>query len=480
MWGNTPSRNMVSPERGLPARFDPGAGLHVRWTAKLGTESHSSPVVANGRVLIGTNNGDPKDPRHQGDRGVLMCLDEKDGRLLWQLVVPKRDEDRFYDWPNSGMSSPATVEGERVYMMSNRGEAMCLDLRGLANGNDGPYKDEAAHMAPKGVTPWELGPLDADILWIYSLVEQGGIWPHDAAHTSFLIRGPHLYLNSGNGVDNTHKAIRRPDAPSLVVLDKATGRLLACDDEHIGPRVFHNTWSAPSTGVVGGRELIFFAGGDGVVYAFEPVPLDAAVPADQDPAKAPKLKRVWKFDLDPTGPKENVHRYNSNRKESPSDVFGMPVFFKNQIYVAGGGDIWWGKNEAWLQCIDATKPGGDITTNGLVWKYPLEKHVMATPAVTDDLVYITDCGYLIHCVDRLTGKRVWTQETKGELWASPVVADGKVYVGTRRGDFWVMRAGREKEVLRTVELGAPISATVAAANGTLYVATMDRLYAFGE
>jgi outer membrane protein assembly factor BamB len=57
------------------------------------------------------------------------------------------------------------------------------------------------------------------------------------------------------------------------------------------------------------------------------------------------------------------------------------------------------------------------------------------------------------------------------------VADGKVYVGTRRGDFWVFAAGREKRVLSMVELGAPISATATAANGTLYVSTMTHLYA---
>jgi outer membrane protein assembly factor BamB len=57
------------------------------------------------------------------------------------------------------------------------------------------------------------------------------------------------------------------------------------------------------------------------------------------------------------------------------------------------------------------------------------------------------------------------------------VADGKVFVGTRRGDFWVFAASREKKLLSTVELGAPLSATATAANGTLYVSTMTHLYA---
>jgi outer membrane protein assembly factor BamB len=105
-------------------------------------------VVAGGRVYIGTNNNRPRDAKHRGDRGVLLCLDETDGRLLWQLVVPKRSEDPYFDWPSSGISSPATVEDDRVYIVSNRGEVLCLDARGLSNGNDGPFRDEGRHMTP--------------------------------------------------------------------------------------------------------------------------------------------------------------------------------------------------------------------------------------------------------------------------------------------------------------------------------------------
>jgi len=144
--------------------------------------------------------------------------------------------------------------------------------------------------------------------------------------------------------------------------------------------------------------------------------------------------------------------------------------------VAGGGDLFWGKNEAWLKCIDATKTG-DVTTNGLVWSYPLEKHVLSTPAVYDGLVFIADCGRKFHCLDAENGRSHWTHDIKGEVWASPLVADGKVYLGTRSGDFYVFAARAEKNVLGTLSLGSPISATVTPANGALYVATMDRLYA---
>src|SRR5512141_3155392 len=74
-WGQAWSRNMVSGEQGSPESFDPQSGRNIQWSAELGTETHSSPVVAGGRVYIGTNNGHPRDPAQHGDRGVLMCFD---------------------------------------------------------------------------------------------------------------------------------------------------------------------------------------------------------------------------------------------------------------------------------------------------------------------------------------------------------------------------------------------------------------------
>ena len=135
-----------------------------------------------------------------------------------------------------------------------------------------------------------------------------------------------------------------------------------------------------------------------------------------------------------------------------------------------------GQERTWLNCLDATRTG-DITTSGLVWSYPLQKHVLATPAIYNGLVFIADCGKTIHCVDAATGRACWTHEMQGEIWASPLVADGKVFIGTRRGEFVILTASREKKLLATIDMGAPISSTPVAANGVLYVATMNRLFA---
>jgi outer membrane protein assembly factor BamB len=477
-WGQRYTRNMVSEEKGLPQTFDPKTGRNIKWVATLGTQTYGTPVIAQGKVLIGTNNDRPRDPRHQGDSGVLMCLDEKDGGLCWQLIVPKEDPDPYLEWPHTGIVSPVTVEGQRVYLVSNRNEVMCLDLRGQANGNDGPYLDENRHMTRRNKPLLEVSPLDADILWLFNLKTGAGVHPHDAAHCSPLLDEDFLYVCTSNGVDGTHLRMVAPEAPSLVVLDKNRGCLVARDNEHIGPMTIHSTWSSPALGEVNGRRLIFFCGGDACCYAFESLKGDSPLIQRKGPVSGSvaHLKRVWKFDCDPTAPKINILQWQDNRREGPSNITGMPVFYKNRIYVTHGGDVWHGKPQCWLKCIDAAKTG-EITKEGLVWSAPLDKHCMSTPAVYGGLVFIGDSGRKIHCLDADTGREFWTHQTRGEIWASPLVADGKVYVGTLRGDLWVLAAAREKKVLGHMDLGEPINGTPVAANGTLYITTMQRLLA---
>jgi outer membrane protein assembly factor BamB len=365
-----------------------------------------------------------------------------------------------------------------------------LDLDGLANGNDGPFLDEGRHMTPRDQPPMEVGPIDADILWLLDLRTAAGVRPHDSAHCSILLDGPYLYVNTSNGLTSKHDGVDKPEAPSLVVVDKTTGRLVARDREDIGPRIFHSTWSSPALGEVSGRRLVFFCGGDGVVYAF-----DALKPAEtvysrnphpdasssdgglgRPPGAVETLRRVWRFDCDPTAPKENVHRYIRNRRVSPSNIKSMPVFHDGRIYVTVGGDIWWGKHEAWLKCIDATGQD-DVTESGLLWSYPVDRHCCSTPSIHEGLVYVADCGGKVHCVDAQTGHPYWVHDAGRDIWASTLVADGKVYIGTRRGDFWVLATGKEKRVLSSIRLDAPVISTPVAAGGTLYVGTMTRLYA---
>lgn len=470
-WGERYSRNMISGETGLPTDFDPKTGAHILWSLPVGDHGYGAgAIVSGGKVLVGANNAQPKDPKHQGDRGVLLCLNEKDGLLCWQLVVPRIAKDYRMDWPEIALCSPPTVEGNRVYVLTNRYEVVCLDLDGLANGNDGPYMEEGRHMAPEGEPAMEPGATDADILWIYDIPSQIGIYMHDAAFASILLDGPYLYLNTCNGVDNpSHEFVRCPDAASLIVLDKASGRLVAQEGEGMAKHMFHSTWSSPSLGEVNGKRLVFFGGPDGICYAFNALPPSV-------PETVQTLERVWRFDYDPSAPKEDFKPYVKNINEGPSGMLAMPVFCNNRVYVVVGGDIWWGKRQAWLKCIDAAQQG-DVTKTAERWSYPLERHAVSTPAIYNGMVFVGDCAGNVHCVDAETGQGYWTHAMGKEIWGSPLAADGKVYVGDRGGTLAILAADKAKNLLASISFGDEIASTPIAANGVLYVSTLTRFYA---
>ena len=157
-WGGRDFRNMYSAEKGLPATLgkidfkpgtediDPKGAKNLRWAAKIGSQSYGNVTIAQGKVFIGTNNENPRDPKFTGDRSVLMVFDEKTGDFLWQLVIPKLASGKVNDWENLGLLSSPTVEGDRVYLVSSRCEVLCLDINGMSNGNDGPFKDENKYV----------------------------------------------------------------------------------------------------------------------------------------------------------------------------------------------------------------------------------------------------------------------------------------------------------------------------------------------
>lgn len=324
-------------------------------------------------------------------------------------------------------------------------------------------------MAPADQPALEPMPPDADVIWLFDMRAEVGMYPHDSPFTAILLDGDCLYINTCNGVDNTHVKVRSPEAPSLIVLDKNTGRLLAKDGERIGPQIFHAAWAPPSLAEVNGQRLVFFGGPNGVCYAF-----NALQPPLPDTPQL--LERVWHFDCDPTAPKENVHEYSRNSKEGPSQIVAMPVFYKDRIYTVAGGDIWWGKRQSWLKCIDATQTG-DVTETAEIWSYEIPRQSSGTPAIVNGLVFVTDDAGHVHCVDAETGEGYWKHRVGSSIWGSTLGAEDRIYVAARCGTFAIIEAQKEFNMVFTTRFPEEITGTPTAANGVLYVATLNRLYA---
>src|SRR5262249_36519375 len=129
----------------------------------------------------------------------------------------------------------------------NRCEVICLDVRGLTNGNDGPFVDEARFSAGENDAPVESTSRDADILWRFDMLRELPVFPHDASNCSVLIHGDVAYVGTANGVYDGKVVL--PTAPTLIALNKWNGRLLARDDGQISRNVFHGQWSSPAMGM---------------------------------------------------------------------------------------------------------------------------------------------------------------------------------------------------------------------------------------
>lgn len=492
-WGGPDlGRNTVSTEKGIATFFETkGETLeNVRWMVPLGTYIYGNPTVAGGKVFVGTDDDLLRDdPRFQRARGgMIWCLDEATGRVLWRLVVPKRGPERLpegahYGQQHLGTCSSVAVVGKRGYVMTSAAEILCLDVNGQADGNDGPFTEEARYMAAAARQPFQLGPQDADIIWKFDLVDELDICPHDVASCSPLVDGRFLYVETSNGVDKPHERCLRPDAPSFIALDAETGRLLATDTERMGHRMWHCLWSPPSLGVVNGKKLVFFGGADGVCYAYEAL--------TSVPDKPIHFKKVWQYDCvpphyrDPLGDGkpfdyyigDKRKKYSTNKNDGtfvgPSEIIATPVFHEGRVYVAIGQDPMHGRGRGMLHCIDAGKTG-DITQSGCIWRYDGIERTIANVAVADGLVYAVDLAGRVHCLDARTGKPHWVYETNAETWASPLVVDGKVFIKNNKR-LVVFAVGTQPKVLAEIPIGSPSSPI--AANRTLFVCSNRALYA---
>lgn len=484
MWGGSPTRNMVSTAQGLlkpdeivPGKFlpksetiDPKSTKGVRWVAKLGSQAYGTPVVAGGRVFVGTNNESPRDPKQTGDRGVLMVFDEKTGEFLWQLIVPKLGSGKVSDWEYVGICSAPAIEGDRGYVVTNRGELVCFDVKGMKDGNQG-YQDEAKFESTDG-KPVALGDKSADILWICDVRTELGIFPHNISSCSPLIVGNSVFIATSNGVDWSHLNIPAPFAPAFAVIDKVTGKVIGEETSGVSKRVLHCSWSSPAYTTIQGQPAIVWGGGDGWCYVFDPKPAP-----DKD--GTPVLKELLRYDANPpeyrTKDGKDLKYATFN---GPSEIIGTVVVQGDRAYMAIGQDPEHGDGVGMFSCIDLSLRG-DITGKAL-WTFKNIGRSVGTPSIQDGLIYISEYDGDIHCLDAKTGRQLWVHETKTRIWSSTLVADGKVYCGTEDGEIVVLKAGREKQLVGTIDFHSPVYSTPVVANGTLFIATVTHLFAIGK
>ena len=449
MWGGTPARNGVSAAKGIPHEWDLESKKNVRWVAPLGTYSYAGPVIADGRIYVGTNNAGELRPDIKGDKGCLLCFDQKTGKLLWQATHDKLDAGPENDWPEQGVASSPFVDGERVYYVSNRCELVCADAAGFLDGeNDGPLTNEK--RADKQ---------DADFVWILDMIGELGVFPRNLAACSPVGAGNLIFVCTSNGVDDEHGKPPAPQAPSFIAVDKRTGKVVWKRNDP-GENILHGQWSSPAYAVIQGKPQVIFGGGDGWCYAFE----------------ALTGEPIWTFDLNP---KDAV--WKPGGAGTKTSIVSTPVVWDDKVFLAVGDDPESALGPGHLYAIDATKTG-DITESGKLWHVGGDDfgRTISSVAIADGLLYAADLDGYLSCFDVKTGKRHWQYDVEAAVWGSPSVVDGKVMLGNTDGELVVVRHGKSIEELARNDMRYPIYTTPAAVDEVLYVVTSRTLCAIAS
>ena len=505
LFGSYPTRNMVSEEAGLPSKWDVKTGTNIKWSQATGSQTYAGPVVADGKVFLGTNNEGERNPKIKGDKGVVMAFKADTGEFLWQMVTDKLSTGRVNDWPQQGVCSTPFVEGKRLYYTSNQAHIVCLSTEGLKQGkNEGitteKYKDD----------------IDGDVIWEFDLMGELDVFPHNLAASSPIVVGDMVYVTTANGVDESHVNIPSPKAPSFIALDKNTGKLV-WESNLPGENIIHGNWSNASFGTVKGKPQVVFGGGDGWVYSFDVKGEDG------------KAKLLWKFDANP---KKSL--YVLGGRATRNHIIGTPTIYDGKVYVAVGEDPEHGEGEGHLWCIDPTKRGdvspelvynkadpskpiphkrlqalvpeeGDFAkpnpNSAVVWHYgagyldkdfgkkkdgddsdktPEMHRTIGSATIKNDLLYIVDFSGYIHCLDAKTGALHWTEDMLAASWGSPLIVEDKVYIGNEEGDVFIFALSKEKKQIGKVNCGSSVYTSPVVANNTLYITNRKDLFAIQE
>ena len=160
-WAGSSARNNTPQGKNIPTEWNIGAfdaktgkwikddSKNIKWVAALGSQSYGNPVVANGQVYVGSNNGAGYLKRYPAtiDLGVLLAFSEADGKFLWQHSNEKLPTGRVHDWPLQGVCAAPLIEGKQLWYVTNRGEVVCLDTQGFHdNKDDGPVTKDPGRL----------------------------------------------------------------------------------------------------------------------------------------------------------------------------------------------------------------------------------------------------------------------------------------------------------------------------------------------
>lgn len=517
-WGGSSRRNNAPRSEGIPTTWDlarvPKTGesdlakaQNIKWVAQLGSQSYGNPVVSKGRIFVGTNNAAGYTKRYAAnvDLGCLICFAEEDGAFLWQYSAEKLPTGMAHDWPRQGICCSPLVEDDALWLVTNRGEVVCLDPQGFHDDeNDGPFQDEPSS---------DHG--EADVIWSYDMMKQLGVLQHNMASCSVTALGDLLFVCTSNGIDEEAEKeediVPAPDAPSFLAMNKHTGELV-WQDKSPGANILHGQWSSPAAAVLGGVPQVIFAGGDGWLYSFR-----------ADGGESGRGTLLWRFDCNPKDTE-----WVDGGRGTRNNLIGTPVIYDDKVYVAVGQDPENQEGQGHLWCVDPTRRGDvspklvvkkddpdvvvphrrerafdpeqgemlvDNPNSAVVWHYDqydlngdgdigfeeTMHRTLGTVAIADGLLFVADYSGQFHCVDAKTGRPHWIYDMLSCSWGSPLITDRHVYIGDEDGDVAVFRVdAKGHEPLAENNMLSSVYSTPIVANGVLYITARTKLFAIAS
>jgi outer membrane protein assembly factor BamB len=374
--------------------------------------------------------------------------------------------------PYGGRSAPV-IAGDHVYLVNGAGKGatlqeriMCLhadtgkvlweykftvhssDVPAHRIGWASPVIDrETGNIYVFGVGGTLAGLSPAGkLLWERSLAEDFGlVTTHGGRTVSPIVDGDLVIvsgINSGWGVQA--RASHR-----FFAFDKKTGQAIWVSAP--GSRPFDTTYAPPLIASVEGVRLLIQGSGDGAVHAL----------------KVQTGEPVWKYEISKRG------------------INTGAVLNGNTVYVSHSEENLDTSEMGLLAAVDARSKGA-IGKSGIKWAIKGFQGGYSSPIIDGDRVLQLDNGANLFAFDGMTGKQLWKQNLGTIQKASPVIADGKIYIGTENGKFFILRPHNDRcEILDQKLLGteaAPeaIIASAGVSNGRVFVVSADAVYCIGK
>jgi outer membrane protein assembly factor BamB len=465
--------------------------IHIIWPLALLVTGLALPLCHNylsataqspARAKSGSDWADWRGPAREGislEKNLPEKWSPQGDNLVWKA-------------PYGGRSAPI-VMGNRVFIFNSAGEGETLQERVMAlDAETGKlvweYKFNvySTDVPPRRVA-WsspvgdpttgnvyafgacnELVALsnDGKLLWARALTDEYGAWTtHGGRTVSPIIEGDLVIVSTVTDGFTAELAARRH---RYYAFNKLTGECVWISTP--GGRPYDTTYSTPVvTTTPDGMRVLIAGGGDGSVSAM----------------KVATGEPVWNYPVSKRGVNPGVVvkdgiAYISHQEEN-IDVSEMGL----------------------LAALDITAKGPiNKTSNADKIKYAITNYQLgpASPVVDGTMIYFVDAGANLFAFERATGKKLWEQNLGTIQKASPVLADGKLYVGTENGAFFILKPSAtgcqvldkdELEPMTKVEIkteagdeaiaaNEQIIAGVAVSQGRIFLVSTKHVYCIGK